>query len=188
MRFAGVAARRIIVLVSITIALLVAPGHQLVVAHDDDELDTTPASGEDVRSRSRWSPPMASARFATWPSPPTVTSCPASSPSPSVPPSRTADGARPELGNGESVGTIEGDGGNVHGDRTACHACSCVISNRPSDERRAAIASLCSSLRPPRGSCGGSGRRDRATCRRASSPDRPRRGWCCRPGCPSRRA
>ncbi len=46
----SIAARRLVVFTSITVVLLAAPGHQLAHGHDDDELDTTPASGETLQS------------------------------------------------------------------------------------------------------------------------------------------
>ena len=50
MGVASITVRQLVVLASITVVLLVAPGHRLAVAHDDGELDTTPASGETVQS------------------------------------------------------------------------------------------------------------------------------------------
>jgi methionine-rich copper-binding protein CopC len=49
-RVVSITARRLVVFASITVVLLVAPGHRLAFAHDDDRLDTTPASGETVQS------------------------------------------------------------------------------------------------------------------------------------------
>jgi len=45
---ASITVRRLVVLASITVVLLVAPGHRLAIAHDDGELDTTPGAGETV--------------------------------------------------------------------------------------------------------------------------------------------
>jgi len=47
---ASITVRRLVVLASITVVLLVAPGRQLAVAHDDGELDTTPDAGETLKS------------------------------------------------------------------------------------------------------------------------------------------
>jgi len=49
-RAASITARRLVVFASIAIVLLAAPGHRLAHGHDDDELDTTPASGETLQS------------------------------------------------------------------------------------------------------------------------------------------
>ena len=48
MDVASITVRRLAALASITVVLLVAPGHRLAIAHDDGELDTTPGAGETV--------------------------------------------------------------------------------------------------------------------------------------------
>jgi len=80
---ASITVRRLVVLASITVVLLVAPGHRLAVAHDDGELDTTPA-GETVQSVDEIIIDFAGAVDGV--------SCPASSRSASVPPSRAVAG------------------------------------------------------------------------------------------------
>ena len=50
MGVASITVRRLLVLASITVVLLVAPGHRLAHGHDDEELDTTPGAGETVSS------------------------------------------------------------------------------------------------------------------------------------------
>jgi len=49
-RAASTTAWRLAMLASITVVLVVAPGHRLALAHDDDQLDTSPAAGETVQS------------------------------------------------------------------------------------------------------------------------------------------